>query len=152
MNTRHVLVPVLITAVWGCVSNDSHESIRQHITAHARRIEAQEYASARMIAVGDLDGDGVADTAVVYTLEGAHHSNNYEQYLAVSSSRQGGHFFDVLAGGKEIREVDGIQIAAGRVVLVLREYAASDASCCPSRPANTGFILEDGVLIEAGLR
>lgn len=128
------------------------EAVQQHIAAQARQMEARENPTSRMIAVGYLDGDGIEDVAVVYTLEGAHHGNGYEQYLAVSSSRQGSGFFDVRVGGKEVRTVDGVKIAAGQVELGLREYAPSDASCCPSRPARTSYILKDQVLVEDGLK
>jgi hypothetical protein len=152
MGTRPIVISLFVVAVTGCAPTDSHETVQQHIMAHARQIEAEEYAKARMIAVGDLDGDGIEDTAVVYTLEGARHSNNYEQYLAFSSSRHGGRFVDILAGGKDIREIDGVHISAGRVELLLREYTSSDASCCPSRPATTSYVLKDRAMVETRLR
>lgn len=128
------------------------EAVQRHIAAQARQMEARENPTVRMVAVGDLDGDGIEDVAVVYTFEGSHHGNGYEQYLAVSSSRQGSGFFDVRVGGKGVRAVDGVKITAGRVELVLREYAPSDASCCPSRPARTSYILKNEVLFEDGLK
>ena len=102
-----------------------------------------------MMAAGDLDGDGAEDTAVVYTLEGAHHGNGYEQFLVVRSSRPGGRFLDVVAGLKEVGAILALSIAAGRVELAVLEYGPSDASCCPSRPATTNYTLTGGALIES---
>jgi len=145
MHVRHLVTFILALAYCGCASQ---ETIQQHIASHAREIGAQEYAPARMVAVGDLDGDGVVDSAVVYTLEGAHHSNNYQQFLAVSSSRQSGRFFDTVVGGKDVREITGISITNRQVELALLEYTSADASCCPSRRASTRYILKRGVLAE----
>jgi hypothetical protein len=105
-----------------------------------------------MVAEGDFDGDGVSDAAVIYTLEGAHHSNTYEQFLAVRSSREGGWLRHTLAGGKEVRTVTGVRIVGGRVELALLEYAQSDASCCPSRPASTSYAFRDRALVEAKVK
>ncbi len=85
-------LPLLAVALSGCTSSVSHETVQQHITNQAHQIEAHAPAASRMIAVADFDDDGIADTAVVYTLESAHHDNSHQQFLAVSSSRLGGRF------------------------------------------------------------
>ena len=141
-------LPLLAVALSGCTSSVSHETVQQHITNQAHQIEAHAPAASRMIAVADFDDDGIADTAVVYTLESAHHDNSHQQFLAVSSSRLGGRFFDVVAGGKDDRAIVGVRIAALQVELAILEYVPTDATCCPSRSAITEYILKDGALVE----
>lgn len=145
MKPAHITFLLLALAATGCIAP---KTIEQHIIAHGRRLEAQEHRPARMVAEGDLDGDGVSDTAAIYTLEGAHHSNTYEQFLVVHSSRGRGRLLHTIAGGKDFRSIDGVRIVGGRVELAVLEYGPSDASCCPSRRADTAYVLTGGGLSE----
>src|SRR5262249_56872808 len=58
-------------------------AIDAFIARQARMARGEEYKDARKIAVGDLNHDGVADTAVLYTIESQGGANNYTQNLSV---------------------------------------------------------------------
>jgi len=109
-----------------------------------------EYAEGRKIVTGDLDNDGAPDIAVLYTLEGAHGGNDYNQYLAVFLSINGKYVYKAhrRVGGRFERNMDLKSIENGKVLFDTMEYLPKDPSCCPSKKGSTQFTLSQGKLIE----
>lgn len=64
-------------------TKQSDKPISKFIQTQARKTGSSEYPDARQIVKGDVSRDGTEDTVVLYTLEGFHGNNNYQQYLAV---------------------------------------------------------------------
>jgi hypothetical protein len=118
-------------------------TISSFIAKQARREGGEEYEEARKIVAGDLNGDGLPETVVLYTIESQGGSNNYIQYLAVFARRDG----QLVAvthtpvGGKSRRSVDLGSVNNRRVNLDTLSYAPKDASCCPSIKATTSYVL-----------
>lgn len=82
-------------------------AIDRFIAKQAKQQAGEEYETARQMATGDLNHDGVADVAVLYTIEGQNGTNNYVQYLAafVRSKRGLVLMAHTVAGGKSNRGV-----------------------------------------------
>jgi hypothetical protein len=126
-----------ILLVAGCTNTSR---IENQISKHAMRVDAHEYQQARIFADGALDDDGEPDSVVVYSLE-PREGNYFHQYLAVRSSSLRADFPPVLVGGKDFQSVTNISIEGGTIHLGILRYDLSDASCCPSVPANAKYQL-----------
>ena len=125
-------------------------AIDAFIARQARRERGEEYKDARKIAAGDLNHDGVADTAVLYTIEGQGGSNNYVQYLAVfvRGKSAGAAVANVAVGGKSYRSVELTSVSDNKIHLDTLDYTPKDATCCPSKKGTTDYALVGGVLRE----
>ncbi|HZE71992.1 MAG TPA: hypothetical protein VE135_20975 [Pyrinomonadaceae bacterium] len=118
-------------------------TISSFIARQAHRERGEEYEDARKVVAGDLNGDGIPETVVLYTIESQGGSNNYIQYLAVFA-RRGGHLVAVAhtpVGGKSRRSVELGPVDNQRVNLETLSYAPKDASCCPSIKGTTSYVL-----------
>ena len=84
--------------------------IDKFISKQATREGGDEYKDARKVMAGDLNGDAVADLAVLYTIEGQNGTNNYIQYLAVFVRARGGlvPVTHTIVGGVEKRGRAGV--------------------------------------------
>jgi hypothetical protein len=98
---------------------------------------------------GDLDGDGIADAAVLFTFdpEGPNHAQYLVVYLGdgetfhpVASRFIGGRYRDVFRGN--VRRIENGQITLG--LEVLRD---GDSYCCPSGSGVARYMLRDGRLV-----
>ena len=150
---RNVLLAAAVCAVAVPAAAQTHDStvIGRFIASEVRRLGGEEYREARKIVTGDLNGDGRADAAVLYTIEGAGGGNNYAQFLAVFVRDEEGQLAPAAhasAGGKLYREAHLVSITDGAVLLNVVNYAEKDAACCPSKKGTTRYTLVDGKLVE----
>lgn len=124
--------------------------INRYIAGVARTSGASEYREARKILYGDIDGDGDADAAVQFTIEGMGGGNNYAFYLAVFRNENGKlkPLTDEVVGGKLNRNVTLQRIGDRKIYLVTEEYAENDGACCPSIKGKTVYILKNNKLTE----
>jgi hypothetical protein len=110
-----------------------------------------EFKKARRFCLGDLDGDGREDIAVLYTIESFCCGNNYHFFLAVLLNKETN--FELIAsvkvGGKGERGVAFNTIRNGKILLNTKEYLPDDAMCCPSSKGRTTYTLKKGRLIES---
>src|SRR5882724_6307585 len=109
-----ILLAILIRCTFDSAMSSHHyqdqdlATIGSFIARQARRERGEEYGEARKVMAGDLNGDGIPETVVLYTIESQGGSNNYIQYLAVFA-RRGGHLVAVAhtpVGGKSRRSVE----------------------------------------------
>ena len=130
-------------------SNDK-AAIDKFIAAQAKRERGAEPDDVRETIEGDLNHDGTADVAVLYTIEGQGGSNNYVQYLAVFVRKKTGLVFAARtpAGGKNRRSIDLTSIKDNVMYFDTTGYADSDGSCCPSIKGKTSFTLAGRKLVE----
>jgi len=128
----------------------AEEVANRFIKSQESRARGTEYKEGRKIVTGDLNNDGTSDIAVLYTLEGAHGGNDYNQYLAVFLSVNGKYVYKAKRriGGRFERNMDLKSIQDGKVLFDTMEYLPKDPSCCPSKKGSTQFTLAQGKLIE----
>lgn len=95
-----------------------NKTVDAYIAKQAKAEQASEYAEARKIVQGDLDGDGDRDAAVLYSLEGlGGGGNNWIQLLAIFRNDKGNYKFvaENGVGGKLSRSFDLIGISGGKI-------------------------------------
>jgi len=111
--------------------------------------EAKNY---RSVLTGDLNHDGIADAAVLYTLEGGNGTNNYVRYLAVfvRVKEQLVPVAYAAVGGKNYRAIAMRAIEDGVILCETIGYAPKDPSCCPTIKGSTRYVLEGEKLKELG--
>jgi len=117
--------------------------VDQFISKQAKQEDGEEYADARKMLAGDLNRDGVADLAVLYTIEGQNGTNNYLQYLAVFIGTKGklvpaAH---TVVGGKLNRNVELQSIHNNVIHCKTLSYRANDPASTPSRKGTARFVL-----------
>ena len=139
-----------ISSIESRAQNQDTALINEFISKQATQDGGGEYEDARKVVMGDLNRDGVADLAVLYTIEGQNGSNNYIQYLAVFTRNKGGlvPVTHIAVGGKSNRSVELKSIRNGVIFFKTLNYGPKDASCCPSKKGAARFVLVNGRLKE----
>ena len=138
----------LCTAVVSAQDADK-TAIDKFISSQAKRERGEEYQEARKVLTGDLTKDGVAETIVLYTIEGQGGSNNHVQYLAVFT-RANGELVPLThtsVGSKSYRDVELESINNGIINLTTMGYAKNDPSCCPTLKGSARYQLVGGKLV-----
>ncbi len=152
MNLRLIPIGVLLSIGLGTTVPQSTDTavIDKFIAAQAAKEKGEEPEGIRQIVTGDLNRDGVADTAVLYTIEGQDGSNDYIQYLAVFLGAKQGLVYGAhrSVGGKNRRAADLVSISGGLINLNTVAYGPNDPSCCPTIKGATRYALQAGVLKE----
>jgi hypothetical protein len=147
------LVPLILacSALSALAGQDQDtRTIDKFIAKQAQRLRGEEYGEARKVASGDLTHDEVAETVVLYTIEGQNGSNNYTQYLAVFTRSKGKlvALTNTPAGGKLARSVELTSVSDRAIQLETLSYGPNDGACCPSIKGTTRFILVGKTLRE----
>ncbi len=99
---------------------------------------------------GDLDGDGVPETALVLTSEPG--GSGSFVYLAIAAWR-GDRVVNLATTllGDRVR-VRALRIAGGKVLVDVQQGAPGDPACCPTQLATRTFTLKAGQLAEGPVK
>jgi hypothetical protein len=92
-------------------------------------------------AIGDLDGDGVADAAIILVVDMGG-SGTFHVLIAVLAQK--GQAADLLLGDR-VQE-NTLSIQAGKIVLDYVRQGPKDPMCCPSEHAQTTYQVQTGKL------
>jgi hypothetical protein len=114
------------------------EVIGAAISARAAQDGGTEYADARRSVEGDLNSDGAADVAVLYSLEGASGGNGSASYLA-AFTRASGRL--KLVDTASLGSAEGLRLKDGAAHLKLLSMGPGDSACCPSMAEDATYIL-----------
>lgn len=138
------------TSLTATAQSDDAAVIDKYIAGQAKRERGEEPDGIRKTIEGDLNHDGAADVAVLYTIEGQGGSNNYIQYLAVFVRKKTGLVFAARTsvGGKNRRGIELTSIKGNAMYFDTTGYADRDPSCCPSIKGTTTFTLLGNKLVE----
>jgi hypothetical protein len=145
-----ILILLILTSPTVTAQSDDKAVIDKSIAAQAKRERGEEPDGIRKTIEGDVNHDGVADVAVLYTIEGQDGSNNYIQYLAVFVRKNTGLVFAARTpvGGKNRRGMELTSIKNNVIYFDTTGYADRDPSCCPSIKGTTSFTLVRNKLVE----
>ena len=140
---------ISLSASFTSAQNADKAAIDKFISAQATREHGEEYPDARKVVAGDLDKDGVAETVVLYTIEGQNGSNNHIQYLAVftRANRQLVPLTHTSIGSKSYRDAELDSITNGLINLTTMTLAKNDPACCPTVKGKAWYKLALGKLI-----
>ena len=140
---------IALSASFASAQNGDKAAIDKFISAQATREHGEEYPDARKVVNGDLDKDGVAETVVLYTIEGQNGSNNHVQYLAVftRANRQLVHLTHTSIGSKIYRDVELDSVTNGLINLTTNSFAKNDPACCPTVKGKAWYKLALGRLV-----
>ncbi len=99
--------------------------------------------------VGDLDGDGRDDVAVLYTLKPRAARRGESRYLATfKRQRQGLAFYaHVLVSGPGAGEANRATILNRAVVVEMLTFKSGDARCCPTQATTRRYKLGANSLV-----
>ena len=135
-------------------TNANAQTLQKAITAHINKVkeDATEYKEARKIVYGDVDGDGVKDAVVQYTLEGFGGGNSWGQSLAVFLNKKGAYKLaaDETVGGKFLRSFAVQRIVGKQIVGATETCPEGDPQGFCKNPAKgqMKFALVSGKLVE----
>lgn len=111
-----------------------------------RSLDDQVYVKLRAVVVGDLNGDGRSDVAVIL-------SSNYGgsgTFLEVTALVDTGRALKQ-ANGLELGdrvEIKNLKVEAGEIVIDMLTHGPDDPMCCPSLKTTRCFRLTEGRLTE----
>ena len=143
------LAVITLCAAVASAQNADKTAIDKFISSQAKRERGEEYEEARKVLTGDLTKDGVAETVVLYTIEGQNGSNNHVQYLAVFT-RANGELVPLThtsVGSKSYRDVELDSISNGVINVTTMGFAKNDPSCCPTLKGSARYQLVGGKLV-----
>jgi hypothetical protein len=130
--------------------------IQQWLNQHAQRAQSVEVPAARHRVVGDLDGDGRDEVAVLYTLKPRAARRGESRYLAVFTrerrparhddrhrDRRGNLRYraHVLVSAPGAGEANRATILNRTVAVEMLTFTSGDAACCPTHAATRRYQL-----------
>ena len=122
------------------------------IAREAARLHGAEFEEVRVVKRTGLTDPGSIAVVVLYTIEGMNGGNGYIQFLVafVNGARALRATKPVSAGGKLFRAAELVDVQGHTIALKTKEYAKTDAACCPSVEGATSYRLTGGKLVEVG--
>lgn len=97
-------------------------------------------------ALGDLNGDGIEDAAVILVQTTMGSGTFYD--LAILTMEKGGfQQRGAVLLGDRIR-VRSLRVTSGAVEVAMIAHGAADPACCPTRRITKRYRLQDGVIVE----
>ena len=163
---RSVTVTLLLCAwpAWAATATRDDHEIQRWLHQHAQRTQSAELPAMRHRVVGDLDGDGREDVAVLYTLKLRAARRGESRYLAVFKRQRasdkgrrdapapglvyGAH---VLVSGPGAGEANRATILNRAVVVEMLTFKPGDARCCPTQATTRRYkLVAGGLTLERG--
>ena len=120
--------------------------IEQQIAEMVRASRDWEMAQFRSYRQEDIDGDGTDDTILLTTFE---HGMIWRRELFVCLSSTPQRVLHMGLGGKGERMAEDFEIKDQAIIVRGKTYTDADATCCPSRPYETTFLIADGKIVES---
>ena len=95
--------------------------------------------------LGDLNGDGVVDAAVILATNGGGSGTFIELGAVLNQGGAPAHVASVLLGDRV--RIAALAIDAGQIVVDMVSHAVDDPLCCPTLEVTQRFALRDGELV-----
>jgi hypothetical protein len=125
-------------------------SVEKVISDKAVELKGEEYCQFRLYhSLDDVDGDGLEDFIVVFTIEGTDNgTNNHLTFLAFFGTASEKPIVNQV-GERGERDITGIEVEDRSIILKTLEYKESDPMCCPSKLSSVTFHLAHNKLVES---
>lgn len=126
--------------------------IANAIAVTASSEDGEEYRDARHTAVGDLNGDGASDAAVLFAVE-VSSTNTSTQFLSAFLRQPDGTLLFVgttPVGSTGGDAINGVAIESGSIKLKTLTRGPDDPDCCPSVEGAVEYLLHNGKLKRVG--
>jgi len=143
-----LLAAALLLAASPAAGQSRDRLLKDAMDRIAREEKASVYGPFARNARRDLDGDGVPDRVVLFTIEGMGGGNNYWFFLGVQLSGSGWRPITEPIGGKLNRMPVSVRVEGRTIVVPMREWTETDPGCCPTRAAVARFRLRGGRIVE----
>jgi heat shock protein HslJ len=98
------------------------------------------------IALGDLDGDGIEDAAVILVTDPGGSGTFYD--LAAVLNRNGKPEHVATASLGDRAKIRAFSIEAGQVIIEMVTHGPDDPMCCPTQIVRNSYALEGDTLVE----
>lgn len=117
------------------------------IAVTASTVMGDEFKDARQVVAGDINGDKVDDSAVLFSIE-IPSENTSTQYLAVFLRQPDGslRFANALPVGGVGSSTSDFVIADETIRLTALTLGPDDSNCCPTLEQKTKYLLHNGKL------
>jgi hypothetical protein len=154
-----VSIPSFAAEDKACAELDKHGIVGKSIWDHAKKIRGVHYCESRRAVEADVDGDGVDDLVVSYSIEGPCYKekklrpgtcgNYHAEFLAVFLKKNGKYFkpATIKVGGRGERMLSDFTVQGKTIMLKTLEYH-QDPMCCPSKDGTATLKFKNGKLIE----
>lgn len=100
-----------------------------------------------VFAIGDLDGDGVADAAVALATQGGGSGTFYTLEAVVNDNGTSKHAATQLLGDRIV--LKSIAITGGEIVVNMTAHGPQDPLCCPTMNVSRGYRLQGTALVRS---
>ena len=145
LSNKNIFAKLALFALVGTLSlaaaieTKAQAKLNKAVAAHINKVreDAVEYKQARKIVYGDVDGDGVKDAVVQYTLEGAGGGNSWGEQLAVFLNKKGVYKLaaDETVGGKFLRSFTVQKVIAKEIIGATETCPADEPQGICENPA-----------------
>jgi hypothetical protein len=97
------------------------------------------------IALGDLNGDGVEDAAVILVSDPGGSGTFYDLAAVINSSGQAKDVASALLGDRV--KIEGLRVRSGKIVVKMVTHRSTDPRCCPSLKVEQAYELQGEELV-----
>jgi hypothetical protein len=123
----------------------ANQEVEAVIGRKAAELQGAEYCQFRRYnATDDLDGDGVDDLVVLFTVESVGGGGNgHVNFMAVflSTRKPGQPSLLAETGRRGLRDPREISVRDHRIILKTAEYSPGDPLCCPSGHGELVYVI-----------
>ncbi|UGB37248.1 hypothetical protein [Frateuria soli] len=125
--------------------------IESTIVSVAASESGEEYTAARKVAMGDLNGDGTSDAAVLFTID-VGSQNTSTLYLSAFLRQNDGSLklADTAPVGGVGSAINGVAVKDGWVKLKTLTLGPNDPDCCPSVEGEVEYLLHNEKIRQVG--
>jgi heat shock protein HslJ len=97
------------------------------------------------VALGDLDGDGVSDAAVVLVTDPGGSGTFFELAAVVNQDGNPEHVTSVSLGDR--MQIEALSIEAGQIIVEMITHGPDDPMCCPTQQVVQTYVLQGDTLV-----
>lgn len=153
-------IPSFAAEEKSCAELDKLGIVGKSIGDHAKEIRGDLYCPSITVVEADIDGDGIDDLVVSYSIEGSCYDkkelppgdcgNYHEEFIAVSLKKDAKSVkpVTVKVGGRGERMHSCFTVQGNKIILETLEYRKEDPMCCPSKEGIATFNFLNGKLTE----